>query len=131
MNVYLQAGSSDKYGADSGLLFCLISMCFASSVIYKSTQLGIIKKLTRLEFTFLLLNLISFLQLPIVFFASTVAYRLSYYSIMIAVLSFAIIQKYINYKIILFKRIALSINFIFLILISFAPTLINFRRMLL
>ena len=130
MTIYFQAGVSDKYGADSGLLFSFISIFFASSAIYKAIKLEAIKKLSRLEFTFLTLNLISFLQLPIVIFASTISYRLSYYSIMIAILSFAIIEKYIENKSMFFKRISLSTSFIFLILILFAPTLENFRSML-
>lgn len=130
MTIYFQSGSTDKYGSDSGLSFSLISIFFASSVIYKVIKLKIIKKLSRLEFTFLLLNLITFLQLPIAFFASTISYRLSFYSIMIAVLSFAIIEKYIENKSMFLKTISLSISFIFLILILFAPTLVNFRSMI-
>ena len=128
--IYNLFSVSGKYSADSALVFTSLSVLGSITALFFAFRQNLIKYFSRIEFTIIFLNILSLIQLPLVFIASTIAFRLSFYSIFISSISFYIISSYKSSTINLFKIYSILINMLFLILFMFAPALTTYRSLL-
>ena len=85
--------------------------------------------LSKTEKSFVLINFTAILQF-ILIFAPVIALRLTFMTILVSVLSFAILKKYSHVKIFELRLYSLYINTFILVLLSLAPTLTTYRSLL-
>ena len=130
IDLYLKFSASGKYSSSSSFLFTGISILFAFLPLFNSYRYRLFSKLTKIEFTFILLNFVAFIQIPLNFIASTIALRQSFYSIIISIISFGILNKYKPIIRNQFRFYSLSLSIFFAFLLLMAPTLSIYRNLL-
>ena len=127
---YSSLTSDIKYYASSAILFAIFTFFLSLFTILNFFQSSFLRKLPRSQKAIILLNLFSFIQLPLCYVASTVSMRISFYSLLISVISIAIFKKYAYLKNLQLRSYTYYINIFYLGLLCFAETLTVYRSLL-
>ena len=127
---YSTINSDSKYSASSALLFGIFCSILSIVAIYSFKRSNIWDLLLKSEKSFVLINVFSLIQLPLSLVASTISMRISFYSLLVSVISIAILNKYIHLNIFRLRLYNYYINIFYLGLLSLAPSLLTYRSLL-
>ena len=127
---YSNITTDSKYSASSAILFAIFSCFLALFIIYKFLKYRVWETLSRSEKALVFTNVFSLFQFLLFFIAPTISMRISFYSLLISVLSIAILNKYTYLNILQLRFFSYCINIFFIGLIYLAPTLTFYRSLL-
>ena len=118
-----------KYNPQSLLFFVVFSNTLSFYTLLKFFRLNVFNLISKAEKAFVLINFTTIVQF-VLLFAPIVALRLSFFSILVSIISIAILKKYISVNILELRLYSLYINTFILALLSLGSTLETYRSLL-